>query len=189
LISEGAIKNIIFSLEYNQKLSRRNIMNTIELIKSRVSVRKYIDKEIPKEVLEDIIDCARFAPSGYNLQPWVFVVITDKDKLRDISEVCEYGRFIKNAGACIAVFCHQSGETLIEDASAATENIMIAALHYGLGTCWVNSHKKEHSKIIGNSLNAPEDYELMTLISIGYPDEQGNRPKKKLEEVIRFNSF
>ena len=164
-------------------------MNTIELIKSRASVRKYKDKDIPKEVLEDLIDCARFAPSGYNLQPWIFVVITDKDKLIQISEACEYGKFIKSAGACIAVFCHQSGETLMEDASAATENIMIAALHYGLGTCWVNSHKKEHSEVIKSMLKAPEGYELMTIISVGYPDENSKRPKKKLEEVIKFNSF
>ena len=164
-------------------------MNTIELIKSRVSVRKYIEKDIPKEILEDLIDCARFAPSGYNLQPWVFVVITDKGKLSQISEACEYGKFIKNAGACIAVFCHEAGETLIEDASAAIENIMIAALHYELGTCWVNSHKKEHSEVIKRMLKAPEEYELMAVLSVGYPDEHCKRPKKKLEEIIKFNSF
>jgi len=52
---------------------------TIKTIKSRVSVRKYLDKEVPKEILEDLIDCGRLAPSGYNKQPWVFVVVTDKE--------------------------------------------------------------------------------------------------------------
>jgi nitroreductase len=164
-------------------------MDTVELIKSRTIVRRYQNKEIPREILEDIIDCARLAPSGYNRQPWKFIVITEKEKLKTLSEMCAYGSFIKNAGACIAIFCHESGETLIEDACAATENIIISALHYGLGTCWVNSHKKEHSKQVEKYLNAKPGYTLMTIISVGYPDENTKRPKKSLSEVLEWESF
>ncbi|MCX7942260.1 MAG: nitroreductase family protein, partial [Dictyoglomaceae bacterium] len=77
----------------------------INVIKSRVSIRSYLDKEIPKEILEDLIDCARLAPSGYNKQPWTFLVVTDKELKDKLAEICTYGRFLKEAGAGILIFC------------------------------------------------------------------------------------
>lgn len=165
-------------------------MDTIKIIKSRRSVRKYLDKEIPKEVLEDIVDCGRLAPSGYNKQPWIFVVVVDKEIKEKVAEASISGKFIKDAGACIAVFCEKDAETALEDASAATENMIICAQTYGLGTCWVNTYKKANSPKIKEILNCPEDMELMTLIAVGYPaEEPKNPPKKSLSEVLRWNSF
>ncbi len=125
-------------------------MDTIKIIKSRRSVRKYLDKEIPKEVLKDIVDCGRLAPSGYNKQPWIFVVVIDKEIKEKIAEASISGKFIKDAGACIAVFCEKNAETALEDASAATENMIISAQAYGLGTCWVNTYKKANSPSSGS---------------------------------------
>lgn len=164
-------------------------MEVIETIKSRVSVRKYTEKMIPKEILEDIVDCGRLAPTGYNRQPWAFVVVVDKDIKDKIAEVATFGRFIREAGACIAVFCEKDAETALEDASAATENMIIAAQSYGLGTCWVNSYKKAHSEAVKKMLNCPDTMELMTLIAVGYPAERTTRPKKSLNEVLKWNSF
>ena len=79
----------------------------IKVIKSRRSVRKYIDKEIPEEILKEIIDCARLAPSGNNRQPWMFLVITDWEKKEKIASLARYGKFIKEAGACIGVFVNK----------------------------------------------------------------------------------
>lgn len=164
-------------------------MDTIQAIKSRVSIRKYKNTPVPKEILTDIVDCARLAPSGYNRQPWVFVVITDQDLRNQISQAARYGKFIKDAGACFAVFCHKDGETMFEDACAATENMIIASQSYNLGTCWVNSYKKQHSEEVKKILDCPLEYELMTLIAIGYPDEEKKTPKKALNEVLRWNKF
>lgn len=164
-------------------------MDAIQAIKSRVSIRKYKNIPVPIEILNDLVDCARLAPSGYNRQPWVFVVVTDQDLRDQISRAARYGKFIKDSGACIAVFCDGTGETVLEDACASTENIIIAAQSYGLGTCWVNSHKKQHSEKIMKLLHCPAEYELMTLIAVGYPDEEKRTPKKPLDEVIRWNTF
>ncbi len=164
-------------------------MDAIQAIKSRASIRKYKNIPVPNEVLSDIVDCARLAPSGYNHQPWMFVVVTDQDLRNQISQAAKYGRFIKGSGACIAVFCDDAGETVLEDACASTENMIIAAQAYGLGTCWVNSYKKQHSEEIMKLLNCPAKYELMTLIAVGYPDEEKITPKKPLNEVIRWNTF
>ncbi|MGC9337816.1 MAG: nitroreductase family protein [Candidatus Cloacimonadia bacterium] len=165
---------------------------TIKNIKERRSVRKYIDKKIPEVILEEIIDCARLAPTGNNRQAWSFLVITD-DKIKSkIASYTRYGRFIEEAGACIAVFVNQNKATTpLQDASAATENIMIAAKSHDLGTCWVNSYKKEYSEKIKKLVNCPQDMELMTLMSIGYyeEDDVNMPPKKPLSEVMVWNKF
>ena len=164
-------------------------MDVIRIIKSRVSIRKYKALPIPEEILTDIVDCGRLAPSGYNEQPWVFVVITKQDIRTRIAQTARYGSFIRDAGACMAVFCKIGAETQVEDACAATENMIIAAQAYGLGTCWVNSYRKSHSEDIKKLLNCPDSHELMTLLAVGYPNEEKKTPKKSLEEVIRWNTF
>lgn len=164
-------------------------MDTIQAIKTRVSIRNYRNAPVPKEILTDIVDCGRMAPTGYNHQPWMFIVVTDQDMRNRISQAARYGKFIKDAGACIAVFCDKGGVTILEDACAATENMIIAAQSYGLGTCWVNSYIKPHSEEIKKILNCPVEYELMTLIAIGYSDEVKKTPKKSLDDVIRWDRF
>lgn len=164
-------------------------METIQAIKSRASIRKYKAMQVPKEILEDIVDCGRLAPTGFNHQPWIFVVVTVQDIRDKISQAAKYGKFIRDAGACIAVFCSKGEETMLEDACAATENMIIAARAYELGTCWVNSYRKGHSEEIKGILDCPQNYELVTLIAVGYSDEEKRTPKKSLNEVIRWNKF
>ncbi len=163
-------------------------METIKHIKSRISVRKYLDKPVPENIIEELVDCGRMAPSGYNRQPWVFVAITSEEIRAKIADRSRYGKFIKQAGACIALFCSES-ECKLEDACAATENMIIAAQAYGLGTCWVNSYQKEHSADVEKLLNCPSDYELVVLLAVGYPDEQRETPKKPLSQVLKWQSF
>lgn len=107
-------------------------MNTIEVLKTRRSIRRYINKPIPDEIIKDIIDCARLAPTANNKQPWLFVVIKDKKLKEKIAELTDYGKFIKQADCCIAVFCEDT-KYYLEDGSAATENILLAAWYYGIG--------------------------------------------------------
>lgn len=165
---------------------------TIQNIRERRSIRKYIDKKIPEETLKEIVDCARLAPTGNNRQAWSFLVVTDAEIKSKIASYARYGRFIEEAGACIAVFVNQDKATTpMQDAAAATENIMIAAKSFDLGTCWVNSYQKEHSKKIEKLVNCPQEMELMTLMSIGYYDENDvNKPaKKSLSEVMIWDKF
>ncbi len=161
----------------------------LQIIKNRRSIRKYEEREIPQEILIDLIDCGRLAPTGYNAQPWVFVVVIDKNLKARIAQLATYGRFIKEAGACIAVFCRKDAVTPLEDACAATENIIIAACAYGLGTCWVNSYRKAHSRKVEALLGCPENMELMTLLAVGHPAEHPSRSKKALNEVLYWERF
>jgi nitroreductase len=163
-------------------------VDAIEVIRARTSVRKYLPREIPREELETIVDCARLAPSGWNKQPWVFVMVTDRGLLAQIASLAEYGRFIAEASACLAIATSESG-TRIEDASAAAENAIIAAGSLGIGSCWVNSFRKEHSAAVESLLRFPADYELTVLLALGYPAEAERRRKKPLSELLRWNGF
>ncbi len=166
-------------------------MDAIKAIKKRRSIRSYIDKKIPAEILTDLIDCARLAPTGNNKQAWKFVVVTDGEIRENIASEAQYGRFIEDAGACIAVLsAEEAATTPLQDAAAATENILIAAKHYGLGSCWVNSYEEEHSQQVEDMLQVPDKWKLMTLIAVGYDaTDDKNVPKKDLEEVLVWNKF
>ncbi len=165
------------------------MMDVLEVMKTRRSVRKYTKQEVPKEILLDILDCARLAPSGHNQQPWHFVVVTDQVLKEKLTEITYYGKFIKDAYAVIAVFVKKDAVCPIEDACAATENILLAAWHYGLGTCWMSSLKRSHSEEAERLMNCPESHEIISMISIGYPDEKPVRKKKSLEDMVSFNTF
>ncbi len=151
-------------------------------------MRKYLPREVPSDLLVELVDCARLAPSGWNKQPWTFVVVTDRALLASIAATAVYGRFIAEAAACVAIFCAESG-TKLEDASAAAENLMVAAASRGLGSCWVNSYRKEHSAAVEALLGCPPETELVVLVSLGYPDDSSRRDKKSLAEVLRWNQF
>lgn len=163
-------------------------MDAIECLKTRRSVRAYEDKPVPKEVLEDIVDCGRLAASAINIQPWVFVVVTDAGMKQRLADTTDHGRFIAQAGACIAVFC-QEGKYYLEDGSAATQNILNAARAHGLGSCWVAGDKKPYASEIGRTLGLPEDHKLVSLISIGYPAQTPSPAKKSLSEVLHWDKF
>ena len=163
-------------------------MDAIQAIKTRRSIRKFQDKPIPRDVLENIVDCGRLAASGRNDQPWEFVVVTDPAIKDKIANATDYGKFIAQAAACIAVFCKDT-TYYIEDGSAASQNILVSAWAQGVGTCWIAGDKKHYAKTIGEIVKAPEGIKLVSLIALGYPNEQPTREKRELQDVLHWDSF
>lgn len=161
----------------------------INLLKKRRSIREYLNKPIPKDILEDIVDCGRLAPSANNSQPWHFLVVTKKEELEFISKKVTYGKFIKNAAACIIVFCEKSNRHHLEDGAAATENMIIAAMSYGIGTCWVAGYNRTYEEDLKEHFKIPKDLRMISIISMGYPAEDPHKQKKPLKEVLHWESF
>lgn len=165
-------------------------MNLYDAMKKRRSVRRFTLDAVPRRKLEKLVSAAMLAPSGCNAQGWVFVVVDDRAVKQKVAEVCKWGRFIGEAAACIAIFCDKSSICLVEDCAAATENLMLAAVAEGLGTCWVNSHGLEHAPVIERLLGCPESHELAVLLAVGVPEGVTLAPEKKgIEEVLRWNRF
>lgn len=163
-------------------------MDTLQALRTRRSVRRYEDKPVPKEVLVDIVDCARLAATARNVQPWEFVVVTEEADLKQLAAMVDYGKHIAAAGACVAVFCSDT-RYYVEDGSAATQNLLVAAHALGLGTCWIAGDKKEYAKLVREYLGVPDSYKLVSLVSVGYPAETPSRPKRALDEVLHWERF
>lgn len=163
-------------------------MDAVECLKTRRSTRSYSTGPVPQQVLEDIVDCGRLAASGNNVQPWRFVVVTDEVTRAELSRIAEYGKFIADAGACVAVFCEDT-KYYIEDGSAATQNILNAAHAHGLGACWVAGDKKPYAAVVASLLGAPKTFKLVSLVAVGWPVAPSNPQKRTLAEVLDWERF
>ena len=180
------------------------------VVKNRRSIRKYKDINIPNEIIEDLIDFARLAPSAKNRQPWKFVIVKDKTKneIANImsekeekskvdlktkiynanSSVEATANIMRQAPILILVFRPKEDNWIIGDSlsiGAAIEHVCLRATDLGLGSLWIRDivyTKKEITDLVGKS-----DMELISAISIGYPDENPNqRSRKKINEILEW---
>ncbi|OGW75649.1 MAG: nitroreductase [Omnitrophica bacterium RBG_13_46_9] len=164
-------------------------MDTFECISKRSSVRAYQAKPIARSILEKLVDAGRRAPTARALEPWEFVVVTNREILKKLGETANSGDFIKDSSSCIAVFCKDT-KYYLEDGSAATENILLAAADIGLGACWVAGDKKPYVGEVSGILGAPSDLKLVSLISLGWPRGETRQAKsRKLKDVIHWEGF
>ena len=163
-------------------------MDAIEMLKTRRAVRAYTNEPVPPKIIEDIVDCGRLAATAINIQPWEFVVVTDPKLRRRLAETTNHGKFIADAPVCVVVLC-QAGKYYLEDGSAATENILLAARAHGLGACWVAGDKKPYASEICRLVGAPKGTKLVSLIPIGLPAESSEASKRPLSEVLHWEKY
>lgn len=164
-------------------------MQTLEAIKIRRSVREFNSAEIPKKLLEQIIDCARLAPTARNEQPWEFIVVTDRETLKKLAQITDHGKFIQSSSCCIVVVCHDT-KYYLEDGCAATENILLAATDLGLASCWVAGDKKPYCEDIKKILAVPQQYKVVSLVALGYANGPLTSPEKKpLRELLHWQKW
>ncbi|MFA5159521.1 MAG: nitroreductase family protein [Candidatus Omnitrophota bacterium] len=164
-------------------------METFDALTKRASVRDYMNQPVPNDMLEKLVDAGRRAPSARAVEPWEFVVITERAMLDKLGGTISTGVFLKQATACIVVFC-QDTKYYLEDGSAATENILLAATDLGLGTCWIAGDKKEYCEEVSKLLGAPGHLKLISLISIGWAvREPKQRKRRTLSEVLHWEKI
>jgi nitroreductase len=163
-------------------------MDTIEALKTRRCVRAYTKQPVDRQLIEEVIDCGRLSATAINIQPWEFVVVTDPEVRRRIAALTEYGKFIADAPVCVVVLCKE-GSYYLEDGSAATQNILVAAHALGLSGCWVAGDKKAYAPQIAEIVGAPAGYRLISLVPIGYPAEHPVKEKRPLASVLHWERF
>lgn len=145
-------------------------------IYTRVSIRKYQDKPVEKEKTEAILRAAMQAPSAANQQPWEFYVVTNKDKLKALSEVSPYAGMTKNAPAAIvSVYrkdCALPAYAQI-DLSIAMENLWLETDAQGLGGVWLGiAPVEERMKAVEQILDLPDTVRAFAVFPFGYPAEE-----------------
>lgn len=173
-------------------------MDIFEAIKGRRSVRSYQDRPVPGDVVQELLECAIFAPNGSNNQPWQFGLVEDKELLKTWSGQAKahlrallpqlpgmqrYKALMENesfnifydAPLLVLIYGDSNVATHVNDCSMAALNLMLGAFGKGLGSCWIGFFTG-----LGNtpefmaSLGVPENYRLVAPIVLGYP--QGNWP-------------
>ena len=168
----------------------------IENIMTRTSIRQFKAQPVEQDKVDILLKAAMAAPTALNLQPWHFIVINDKETIALLS-----GKQPTNAPLMIAV-CGDTDKTMlpdgstklpdfwVEDVSAATENLLLAAHALGLGAVWTGVYPAmDRTAEVANVLNCPQNIVPLAVVRVGYPDESPEPKNKYKEENISYNKF
>jgi len=173
-------------------------MNVLDAIKRRRSIRAFKNIDVSADVVEKLIDAARWAPSAGNIQPWEFVIVRKPEIKRRLAEAALEQSFIEEAPVVIVVCANENwslqwygirGKTLycIQDTAAAIQNILLAAYSLELGTCWVGAFREEEAREI---LKTPNGIRPVAIIPIGYSDEAPPPPSRRpLNKITHYETF
>lgn len=169
----------------------------LHTILKRTSIRSYENKPVEKEKIEKLLRAGMAAPTAMNKQPWHFVVVTDKGQLQKLSEANPYAAMAAKAPLAIVVCGDMNKaaegnarEFWIQDCSAATENILLAATGMGLGAVWTGTYpSKERCADVAKVLGLPESLIPLNTIVIGYPDADVSPKDKWNTENISYNTY
>ena len=180
-------------------------MKFLDLVKTRQSVRKYRDKPVEREKIERCLEAARLAPSANNSQSWSFIVIDDS-KLKEavarktFDRVISFNRFSLQAPILILLLSERSSffsrignafkdkQFSLIDIGITAEHLCLQATEEGLGTCilgWFNE------KGVKKLLNIPPSKRVELIITMGYPESNQIRPKKRksIDQIRSYNSY
>ncbi len=164
-------------------------MDTFECIRKRRDIRSYLKKDVPDDVIRKIIEAGRLAPSAMNLQPWHFIVIKNKETLKQLDKFCISGRFIVDASFAIVVITEPSNKWHEIDGARAVQNMSLAAWNEGVGTCWIGAIDRDKVK---EKLHIPKNLHVLTILPFGYPEEftvKRKKVRKLPEEVFHWGKF
>lgn len=167
----------------------------LDNIATRISVRDYEARPVEKEKIEKMLRAAMAAPTAMNKQPWHFVVVDQRNVLDALAGTNPYAKMLKKAPLAIVV-CGNTDKMIegggrdfwIQDASAATENLLLAAHAMGLGAVWTGAYPSEERCIsISKVLSLSDNLIPLNMIVVGYPAEQPQPKQKFKEENISYN--
>jgi len=171
----------------------------IDLVRKRRSIRAYTGESIAPETVASLVEVLLRAPTSRNINPWEFVVVDDRELLTQLSTAKQHGSsFLKGAALAIVVCADSTkSDVWVEDCSIAAILVQMAALSFGLGSCWIQIRNREHSselsseQFIQELLGLPEHVKVECIISIGHPaQDREPLPANKLQyDKIRHNGY
>ena len=182
--------------QVENSMAQSDATAVIDNIMTRASVRDFTDEPIPQQTLESIVKAGMAAPSAMNKQPWAFVVVTDKAQLEALRNAHPYSN-LKTATAAIIV-CGDMAKTIpgegeeywVQDCSAATENILLAAHAYGIGAVWCGVYPvKERIADVSKVLGLPSDIVPLNIVTMGYPAEKVSPKDKWNPDAVHYQKW
>lgn len=171
-------------------------MSILDVIRRRQSIRKYQPTPVPEDVLNSVLEAARLAPSGKNLQPWRFIVVRDTETKERLALASAGQSFIAEAPVVIVACgfpeqCYARMGRYMKswpvDVAIALEHLMLQAAEVNLGTCWIGAFEETEVKVI---LGVPDDVKVLALTPLGYPAEKPSfRGRKGLDKIVSYEKF
>lgn len=169
-------------------------MDAMEAIMTRRSIRKFKSGLISDDMLEDLLKAAMSAPSAGNEQPWRFVIIDDREIMDEVPKIHPHTAMLKDAALAVLVCGDTSLEKYkgfwVQDCSAATQNLLLAAHAMGLGAVWTGFYPIEE-RVVGmrKLLGLPDHVIPLALVPIGYPDQASGRQERFRRDRVHRNHW
>jgi nitroreductase len=168
---------------------------TLALLKGRRSIRQYHPDPVPDDMLEQILEAGRWAPSASHRQPWAFIVVRDPEIKQQVAAHAAYyvirWAHVEEAPLLIVLCGHGKSAAyrpfLHEDIGLAGGQMMLQAKALGLGTCWIGGLDR---KAIAGILKIPDEWEIVGLLTVGFPAEEPRAPRRKpLADIVHYDIF
>ena len=163
-------------------------MDVFEAVRTLLAVRRYQDRPVPEDVLRRIVEAGRLTASSMNMQPWHFIVVQDRDTLRQLGALAPTGPYIAQAPLAIVVAIDKT-RFAVSDASRAIQSMLLTAWSEGVGSNWVGFGGLEDVKAL---LNIPAELDLLAILPFGYPVDavgRGKKQRKPLAEVAHRDRY
>ena len=192
------------------RYARRKLMDFSELMDKRRSIRDYEDKEVPLDLIKEIINASVKAPNAGNMQLWRFVVVTSKEWMKKISDSNKKGfiadiesnpkspwkgyeaqfrnddfNIFHNAPSLIYIVGTAKMQTIIADCALFAAYFMLNASARGLGTCWVAQGAQINDQVILDEMGIPENYRIVAPIILGYPKTIPDMPERREPKLLK----
>ena len=168
----------------------------LQSIFARRSARRFTDQIVEPGLIRDVLEAAMAAPSAVAKDPWHFVVIQNPVTLSRLAAGLSNGRFLTQAGAAIAVCgdveqAHEGSLSfLLQDCSAAAENMLIAATQLGLGSCWLGIHPlADRIQMVQAALNLPAGILPVCLVALGWPAQRAEPRTRYRDSAVHYEQW
>jgi nitroreductase len=164
-------------------------MEVFDAVRTVLAVRSYQDKPIPRETVKRIVEAGRLTASSMNGQPWHFIVVENRDMLRQLGGMLRTGPYVAQAPLTVVVAI-QKTQFAVSDASRAIQSMILAAWSEGVGSNWVGFIGGLDS--IKPLLNIPKDIDVLAVVPFGYPEKslgRGKKQRKPVGEVVHRGKF
>jgi nitroreductase len=164
-------------------------MDVADALRTLLAVRQYQDRPVPEATVQRIVEAARLTGSAMNAQPWHFIVVQERETLRQLGRLARSGPYVAEAPLAVVVAVDKDSRFALSDASRAIQSMMLAAWADGVGSNWVGFSGMDQVKPL---LGVPAALDVVAIVPFGYPARpvgRGRKRRKALREVAHRERY